>query len=61
MALQEAPHPVVIALDDIDRLPPEHVRQVFDVIAQTAGMEKLGYLLAFDRAVVEPQLPPGLL
>ncbi len=61
VALRAAPHPVVIALDDIDRMRPEHVRQVFDAVAQTAGLPKLGYLLAFDRLVVEPQLPPGLL
>lgn len=61
VALRAAPHPMVIALDDIDRLFPEHVRQVFDVIAQTSGLPNLGYLLAFDRLVVEPQLPRGLL
>jgi hypothetical protein len=60
-ALRAAPHPVVVALDDIDRMHPEHVRQVFDAVMQTAGLPNLGYLLAFDRLVVEPLLPAGLL
>jgi hypothetical protein len=61
VALRAIPYPVVIALDDIDRMRPEHVRQVFDAVAKTSGLPKLGYLLSFDRLVVEPQLPPGLL
>jgi hypothetical protein len=49
VALRAVPHPVVIALDDIDRMRPEHVRQGFDAVAQTSGLPRLGYLLSFDR------------
>jgi len=42
---------VLVIIDDIDRLTPEEVRQLFTVIKALADFPNLIYLLAFDRVV----------
>lgn len=42
---------VLIIIDDIDRLMPEEVRQLFTVIKALADFPNVVYLLAFDREV----------
>lgn len=42
---------VLVIIDDIDRLAPEEVRQLFTVIKALADFPYLVYLLAFDREV----------
>jgi hypothetical protein len=60
-SLRELSRPIVIVLDDLDRMLPERARQVFDVVAHTAGLPQLGYLMSFDRSVMESVLPPAML
>ena len=42
---------VLVVIDDIDRLAPDEVRQLFTVIKALADFPYLTYLLAFDREV----------
>lgn len=42
---------VLVIIDDIDRLTPEEVRQLFTVIKALADFPHIIYLLAFDREV----------
>jgi len=42
---------VLVVVDDIDRLTPEEVRQLFTVIKALADFPYVTYLLAFDREV----------
>ncbi len=42
---------VLVVIDDIDRLAPDEVRQVFTVIKALADFPYVTYLLAFDREV----------
>lgn len=55
---------IVIVIDDIDRLTPEEIRQLFRVIKAVADFPNVLYLLAFDRemvvkALTEKQDLPG--
>src|SRR5215211_7771856 len=47
-ALHHANRPVVIAIDDIDRLSASEIRDVFKVVKTTADFPNTRYLLAFD-------------
>lgn len=49
--LREQAKRVLVVVDDIDRLAPEEVRQLFTVIKALADFPYLTYLLAFDRDV----------
>jgi predicted KAP-like P-loop ATPase len=42
---------ILVIIDDIDRLTPEEVRQLFTVIKALADFPNVVYLLAFDREV----------
>lgn len=44
---------IVVIVDDIDRLVPDEVRQLFTVIKALADFPFVTYLLAFDRDVVK--------
>lgn len=43
---------VVVIIDDIDRLPNDQVRMVFQLVASLAKLPKINYLLSFDEKVV---------
>lgn len=43
---------VVVIIDDIDRLPNDQVRMVFQLVASLAKLPKINYLLSFDEEVV---------
>lgn len=43
---------VVVIIDDVDRLPNDQVRMVFQLVASLAKLPKINYLLSFDEAVV---------
>jgi predicted KAP-like P-loop ATPase len=43
---------VLIVVDDIDRLSPEEVRQLFGVMKAVADFPRVLYLIAFDRDIV---------
>lgn len=54
--LAKLEHPVVVVLDDIDRLETAEIREVFRLVRLTASFPNLIYVLAFDRARVEAAL-----
>src|SRR5690606_21576351 len=55
-ALSNIPKPIVVVLDDIDRLTTAEIRDVFKLVRLTANFPNIIYLLAFDRARVEQAL-----
>jgi AAA ATPase domain len=59
--LRRLSRPMVVAVDDIDRIRPEEAAQVFELVARTDGLPQLRYLMSFDRSSMEQVLPPGLL
>jgi hypothetical protein len=55
-ALSKLPKPLVVVLDDIDRLTTHEIRDVFKLVRLTANFPNVIYLLAFDRIRVEQAL-----
>ena len=58
-ALRVLNRPIVVILDDIDRLPPDEIRTVVQTIKAVADFPKTTYLLAYDRDVVAKALGLG--
>ena len=48
--------PIVVVLDDVDRLSTEEIRDVFKLVRLTASFPNIVYLVAFDRVRVERAL-----
>lgn len=55
-ALQALDKPLVVVLDDIDRLMTSEIRDIFKLIRLTANFPNVIYLVAFDRKRVEDAL-----
>jgi KAP family P-loop domain len=55
-ALSGLEHPIIVVLDDIDRLSTREIRDVFKLVRLTASFPNVSYVLAFDRARVESAL-----
>jgi len=55
-ALCRLDHPIVVVLDDIDRLSSSEIREVFKLVRLTASFPNIVYVVAFDRARVEKAL-----
>jgi len=55
-ALRGLEHPIVVVLDDIDRLSSPEIRDVFKLVRLTASFPNMVYVLAFDRVRVEQAL-----
>lgn len=55
-ALSLLAKPIVVILDDIDRLSTSEIRDVFKLVRLTASFPNVVYLLAFDRSRVEEAL-----
>ncbi|NEM90886.1 KAP family P-loop NTPase fold protein [Galbitalea soli] len=55
-ALSQLEHPIVVVVDDIDRLSSDEIRDMFKLVRLTASFPNLIYLLAFDRGRVEQAL-----
>lgn len=55
-ALEGLEHPIIVVLDDIDRLSTSEIRDVFKLVRLTASFPNVSYVLAFDRARVESAL-----
>jgi hypothetical protein len=55
-ALANLERPLIVVLDDIDRLTTPEIRDVFKLVRLTANFPNVIYLLAFDRARVEQAL-----
>jgi predicted KAP-like P-loop ATPase len=58
-ALQDQKKRLVVVIDDIDRLTPSEVRQLFSVIKSVADFPNTVYVLAFDSDVVSKALSEG--
>lgn len=54
--LESLPEPVVVVIDDIDRLTTSEIREIFKLVRLTASFPNIIYVLAFDRARVEHAL-----
>lgn len=54
--LAELEQPIVVVIDDIDRLQTNEIRDIFKLVRLTASFPNIIYLLAFDRARVEDAL-----
>lgn len=55
-ALRKGKKRYLFVIDDIDRLTPEEIRELFKVIKALADFPNVIYLLSFDREVVEKAL-----
>lgn len=55
-ALANLETPLIVVLDDIDRLTTPEIRDVFKLVRLTANFPNVVYLLAFDRVRVEQAL-----
>lgn len=55
-ALEQLETPLIVVLDDIDRLTTSEIRDVFKLVRLTASFPNVVYLLAFDRGRVEHAL-----
>jgi predicted KAP-like P-loop ATPase len=55
-ALRQLPHPVVVVVDDIDRLSTNEIRDIFKLVRLTASFPNVIYVVAFDRERVEVAL-----
>jgi Cdc6-like AAA superfamily ATPase len=55
-ALKELDHPVLVFVDDIDRLTSTEVQDLFKLVRLTASFPKVVYVLAYDRFRVEDAL-----
>ncbi len=52
-ALLKLDHPIIVVIDDIDRLSTDEIRDIFKLVRLTASFPNLIYILAFDRERVE--------
>ena len=55
-ALNALKRPILVVLDDIDRLTPPEIRDVFKLVRLTASFPNIIYILAFDRIRAEQAL-----
>ncbi|QOR71360.1 AAA family ATPase [Ruania alkalisoli] len=54
--LAKLPQPIVVVVDDIDRLESTEIRDIFKLVRLTASFPNIIYVLAFDRQRVEAAL-----
>lgn len=54
--LRKLEQPVIVIVDDIDRLTTDEIRDIFKLVRLTASFPNLIYILAFDRQRVERAL-----
>jgi len=55
-SLRQVDRPLVVIIDDVDRLPPEHVRIVFQMIKAVCDFDRVSYLIAYDPKPIESAL-----
>lgn len=55
-ALLRLDQPIIVVIDDIDRLATDEIRDIFKLVRLTASFPNVIYLLAFDRYRVEQAL-----
>lgn len=56
VALAQLETPILVVIDDIDRLRKEEVQEIFQLVRLTGNFPNLVYLVAFDRDRVEAAL-----
>ena len=54
--LADLDYPIVVVLDDIDRLSSSEIKDVFKLVRLTASFPNIIYIVAFDRSRVEDAL-----
>lgn len=54
--LRELERPIIVFIDDIDRLQTAEIRDIFKLVRLTASFPNIVYVLAFDRSRVESAL-----
>ena len=52
-ALREQDKRLLVIIDDVDRLSPDEVRQIFRLVKSVADLSNVIHLLIFDRAIAE--------
>jgi len=57
-ALSKLKSPVIVIIDDVDRLTSDEIRQLFQLIKAVADFPNTVYFLAFDHTLVEKALEP---
>lgn len=55
-SLEQLQQPIVVVIDDIDRLTTAEIRDIFKLVRLTASFPNVIYVLAFDRRRVEQAL-----
>jgi len=55
-ALLKLEQPIVVVIDDIDRLTTAEIRDIFKLVRLTASFPNIVYILAFDRRRIEKAL-----
>lgn len=58
-ALRELDRPIVVIVDDLDRLPADEIRLTVQTIKAVADFPRTTYLLAYDREIVANALGNG--
>lgn len=56
VVLSDAPQPLLVILDDLDRLPPVELVEIFQLLKSTVDLPNVHYLLLCDRGNVERNL-----
>jgi len=54
--LRESGRKIIVFIDDVDRLAPDEIRNLFRMIKAVASFPNVVYLLAFEREIVENAL-----
>lgn len=52
-ALADIPAPIIIVIDDIDRLPVHEIRQLFQLIKAVANFPNTIYMLSYDSTLIK--------
>lgn len=58
-ALMDLDRPIIVFVDDLDRLPPEEIKTLVQTIKAVADFPRTTYVLAYDRTVVAHALGNG--
>ena len=58
--LKQQNRQIVLLVDDVDRLEPREIRQVFQLVRLIGDLPNMVYVLAFDRVVVEKIIDSGV-
>lgn len=57
--LEKLGRPIIVVIDDVDRLPPEQIRIIFQMLKTVGDLNRVAYLVAYDPNPVEKALCYG--